>query len=57
LKALRSQINPHFLFNALNTIAGLIPRFPDRAERTREQLAEVFRYTLRRSEREWVRVD
>jgi LytS/YehU family sensor histidine kinase len=42
------------MFNALNTIAGLIPRRPDRAERTIEQLAEMFRYTLRRSEREWV---
>ena len=57
LKALRAQVNPHFLFNALNTIAGLIPGNPERAERTIEQLAEVFRYTLRRSEREWVRLD
>src|ERR1017187_9643617 len=57
LKALRAQVNPHFMFNALNTIAGLIPRRPDRAERTIEQLAEVFRYTLRRSEREWVTLD
>ena len=54
LKALRAQINPHFLFNALNTIASLIPRNPDRAEETVEELAEVFRYTLHRSEREWV---
>jgi len=57
LKALRAQVNPHFMFNALNTIAGLIPRRPDRAERTIEQLAEVFRYTLRRSQREWVTLD
>ncbi len=57
LKALRAQINPHFLFNALNTIAALIPRQPDRAEETVEELAEVFRYTLRRSEREWVQLD
>lgn len=57
LRALRAQVNPHFMFNALNTIAGLIPRRPDRAERTIEQLAEVFRYTLRRSEREWVELD
>ncbi len=57
LKALRAQINPHFLFNALNTIAGLIPRYPNRAEKTIEELAEVFRYTLRRSEREWVRLE
>ena len=54
LKALRAQINPHFLFNALNTIASLIRRNPDRAEETVEELAEVFRYTLHRSEREWV---
>jgi len=57
LKALRAQVNPHFLFNALNAIAGLIPQDPDRAELTIEQLAEVFRYTLRGSEREWVRLE
>lgn len=57
LRALRAQINPHFLFNALNTVAGLIPDRPERAEQTIEELAEVFRYTLHRSEREWVRLD
>ncbi len=57
LKALRAQINPHFLFNALNAIAGLIHRDPDRAEETVEQLAEIFRYTLKRSEKEWVRLE
>ncbi|MCX6629662.1 MAG: histidine kinase [Candidatus Solibacter sp.] len=57
LKALRAQINPHFLFNALNAIAGLIHTRPALAEETVEQLAEVFRYTLRKSEKEWVRVD
>jgi signal transduction histidine kinase len=56
LKALRAQINPHFLFNALNTIASLIPREPAQAEQTVEQLSEVFRYTVRHAEREWVRV-
>ncbi len=57
LKALRAQINPHFLFNALNTIAGLIPEHPDRADRTIERLADVFRYTLCWAEREWVPLD
>ncbi|SPF36579.1 membrane hypothetical protein [Candidatus Sulfopaludibacter sp. SbA4] len=57
LKALRAQINPHFLFNALNAIAGLIPGQPELADETVEQLAEVFRYTLRKSEKEWVRLD
>ncbi len=56
LKALRAQINPHFLFNALNAIAGLIPKDPARAEETVEQLAEIFRYTLRGSEAEWARL-
>jgi hypothetical protein len=53
LQALRAQVNPHFLFNALNAIAGLIHRDPELADRTVEQLAEVFRYTLRQSENEW----
>jgi two-component sensor histidine kinase len=56
LKALRAEINPHFLFNALSAIAALIRPSPDRAEATVEQLAEVFRYTLRRSGKEWVRL-
>jgi signal transduction histidine kinase len=56
LKALRAQVNPHFLFNALNAIASLTHRNPAQAEETVEQLAEVFRYTLSRSEKEWVRV-
>jgi hypothetical protein len=53
LKALRAQIDPHFLFNALNAIAGLLHQDPATADRTIEQLAEVFRYTLRRSNSEW----
>jgi len=57
LKALRAQINPHFLFNALNAIASLTQKDPDRAESTVEQLAEVFRYTLSRSDQEWVRIE
>ena len=57
LKALRAQINPHFLFNALNAIAGLIQDRPQQADETIEQLALVFRYTLRAAEKEWVRLD
>jgi signal transduction histidine kinase len=57
LKALRAQINPHFLFNALNAIASLIHTDPARADAAVEQLAEVFRYTLRRSDQEWAPLD
>lgn len=53
LKALRAQINPHFLFNALSAITGLIQYQPELASETIEQLAQVFRYALRKSENEW----
>ena len=46
LRALHSQINPHFLFNALNTIYGMIPREAAGARRTVLNLAEIFRYFL-----------
>lgn len=46
LKALKAQINPHFLFNTLNTIAQLIHADPAQAEATVERLAEMFRYVL-----------
>lgn len=46
LKALKAQINPHFLFNTLNTIAALIHSNPNQAEATVERLAEMFRHVL-----------
>ncbi len=46
LEALRAQINPHFLFNALNTILALIAETPEQAERVVEDLASIFRRTL-----------
>jgi hypothetical protein len=53
LRALQSQINPHFLFNALNTLYGTIPREASSARRTVVNLAEIFRYFLQ-SERTFV---
>ena len=46
LRALQSQINPHFLFNALNTIYGIIPREAAGARRTVLNLSNIFRYFL-----------
>lgn len=46
LEALRSQLNPHFLFNALHTVVQLIPQDPDRAAHAAEQLAALLRTTL-----------
>ena len=45
LRALQSQINPHFLFNALNTLFGIIPREASGARRTVLNLADIFRYS------------
>ena len=54
LAALRAQINPHFLFNSLNSIAQLIHSDPDTAEICVQRLADIFRYILRRAEKEFV---
>lgn len=44
--ALQAQINPHFFFNTLNTLAALIPQNPDAAQEIVGRLADMFRYTL-----------
>jgi two-component system, LytTR family, sensor kinase len=46
LEGLRNQVNPHFLFNSLNTLSYLIPEDPDRAMRFVQQLSKVYRYVL-----------
>jgi two-component system LytT family sensor kinase len=53
LRALRAQINPHFLFNALTTISYLIQTVPDRALETLMRLTLLLRSVLRRSEGEF----
>lgn len=47
--ALQARMNPHFLFNALNTVAALVRTDPRAAERSVESLAGVLRRTLDRS--------
>jgi sensor histidine kinase YesM len=54
LQALRAKVNPHFLFNTLNSIASLIPIDPHKAEVTVQKLAHLFRYTLESSGEEMV---
>ncbi len=46
LEGLRSQVNPHFLFNSLNTLAYLIPEDEARAVRFVQHLSKVYRYIL-----------
>ena len=46
LRALQSQMNPHFLFNALNALYGTIPKQAAGARRMVLNLADIFRYFL-----------
>jgi two-component system sensor histidine kinase AlgZ len=50
VQALQARIRPHFLFNSLNTIASLIVDDPQNAERATEDLAELFRGSMRRAD-------
>ncbi len=49
--ALQAQIHPHFLFNALNTLYGLIPRTAQGARQTVLNLADLLRYFLSANEK------
>ncbi|MDI6712127.1 MAG: histidine kinase [Anaerosomatales bacterium] len=50
LKALQAQINPHFLFNTINTIAALIRTDPPRARELLREFARFYRRTLEENE-------
>lgn len=45
-EALKSQLNPHMLFNSLNTLYSLIRESPDKAQNFLQELSRVMRYTL-----------
>jgi hypothetical protein len=54
LQALKGQIDPHFMFNSLNTLTWLIEEAPAKAKVFNEHLADVYRYILQNRERELV---
>lgn len=54
LAALKAQVDPHFLFNSLNTLGHLIVRDPQRGREFCDLLAEVYRYVLASRERDLV---
>jgi len=47
---LKSQVNPHFLFNCFNTLSSLINEDPGKAEVFLDELSKVYRYLLRNNE-------
>jgi hypothetical protein len=52
--ALKGQVNPHFLFNSLNTLSSLISEDQDMAETFVEDLAKIYRYILQAAKTELV---
>lgn len=57
LYKLRQQLQPHFLFNSLNSISALVGRKPEEARKMVHQLSDFLRGTLKKEENEWVTLD
>ena len=54
LEALKNQIDPHFIFNSLNTLSHLIEEKPVKAKQFNDTLADVYRYILQNKARDLV---
>lgn len=52
--SLKNQVNPHFLFNSLNTLATIIPENPSQAVEFVQKLSSVYRYVLQYKDHETV---
>jgi two-component system LytT family sensor kinase len=52
LDSLKQQVNPHFLFNSLNTLSYLISEDAEKAEEFLDEMCKVYRYLLRNNENE-----
>ena len=57
LAALRSRLNPHFLFNTLNAVAALVERDPPGVRRMLARLGELLRFSLDESNEQEITVD
>ena len=57
LKTLKSQLNPHFIFNALNSIRALVDEEPSSAQTAVTNLSNILRYTLKMERTETVSLD
>lgn len=56
-ESLKSQVNPHFLFNSLNALTNLVYEDQDKAAKFIKQLSEVYRYVLDTRNREVVNLE
>jgi two-component system LytT family sensor kinase len=56
-QTLKNQVNPHFLFNSLNTLSSLIPKDPALAERFIAKFSTIYRYILDKADSDTVGLD
>jgi LytS/YehU family sensor histidine kinase len=56
-EALKNQVNPHFLFNSLNTLSGLVEQKPELATDFIKKLSDIYRYVLEQNEKELVSIN
>jgi signal transduction histidine kinase len=57
LHKLQHQLQPHFLFNSLNSINALIQIEPDQARSMVQKLSDFLRFTLKRADEQWVSLE
>ncbi|MBO9564316.1 MAG: histidine kinase [Niastella sp.] len=57
LYKLRQQLQPHFLFNSLNSISALVVSRPEQARKMIQQLSDFLRGTLKREENQWITLE
>jgi sensor histidine kinase YesM len=53
-EALKSQVNPHFLFNSLNTLTGVVENNPEKAVEFIKKLSDIYRYVLEQRDKELI---
>lgn len=56
-ESLKSQIDPHFLFNSLNVLSSLIEENPEKAQKFTTSLSKIYRYVLEQRDKELVTVN
>lgn len=57
LKALRSQLNPHFLFNTFNTLYGISLQYPERTSDLIMKMSQLLRYQIESDQRQYVTLE
>ena len=55
-EALKNQVNPHFLFNSLNTLSGMVEQKPELLTDFIKKLSNIYRYVLEKSDKELVSI-